>query len=319
MLNEIFYLILNMSLASNFIITALLLLRLFKPLPKRFVYPMWTLAFFRLSVPFTLTTRWSLFNFTGGLVKRLITIETITHGTVSIPLSKNMAFMNMIGAAENYIPITYKTESLRQVFLIGSITWTIITAAMLLTALILYTLTKKELNEAVLIKGNIYRSDMLFTPVLIGVFRPKIIFPLGLDPDSIEGTMIQEHENIHRDRLDNLWRSLAIGITCLHWFNPLVWVMLKMFFVDMELSCDEEVMRRRKYSKSECIVYASTLLQYAEEKRFLISSSFGRSGVKVRIINVLNYKRMTVIGTIASTIFLLAIVLILITNPTLRG
>jgi beta-lactamase regulating signal transducer with metallopeptidase domain len=319
MIDEIFYLILNMSIASCFVIAVLLLLRLYKPLPRRFVYPLWALAFFRLNVPFTLTTGWSLFNFTGNLVKRLITIETITHATVSIPASDHMAIMNVIGAAESYIPIEYKTQSLRQVFLAGSAVWAIATVAALLVAGILYALTRRELNKAVLIKDNIYCSDMLLSPILMGVFRPKIILPPGLNPDSREGKMILAHENAHRKRLDNLWRTLAIGIACLHWFNPLVWVMLKVFFEDMELSCDEYVLRRGKYSSDECKVYASTLLQFAEDKRFLISSAFGRSGVKVRIVNVLNYKRMTVIGAVASTVFLLVVTLVLITNPTLRG
>jgi beta-lactamase regulating signal transducer with metallopeptidase domain len=319
MIDEIFYLIMNMSLASCFVIAVLLLLRLYKPLPRRIVYPLWTLVFFRLTMPFTLTTGWSLFNFTGGLVKRLITIETITQGTVSVPASDRLAVMNVIGAAERYIPIEYKTQSLRQVFMIGSVVWAIVAIAALLATGILYALAHKELNKAVLIKGNIYCSDMLLSPMLMGVFHPKFILPPGLNPDSIEGKMILAHENVHRRRLDNLWRTLVIGIACLHWFNPLVWVMLKKFFEDMELSCDESVLRRGKYSRDECKIYATTLLRFGEDKRFLISSAFGRSGVKVRIVNVLNYKRMTLIGAVASAVFLLILTLVLITNPALRG
>lgn len=319
MIGEIFYLILNMSLASCFAIAALLFLRLYKPLPRRFVYPLWALAFFRLIVPFTPATGWSLFNFTGGLVKRLVTVETITHGAVPVPTSGNWVMMNMIGAAESYLPMEYKTEALRQVFIIASAVWAIVAAAALLAACILYALVRRELKKAILIKDNIYCSDMLLSPVLMGVFHPKILLPPGLDPASAEGTMVLAHEKVHHKRLDNLWRTLAIGTACLHWFNPLVWVMLKIFFCDMELSCDEVVLRRGKYSTDECKVYASALLRFAEDKRFLISSAFGRSGVKVRIVNVLNYKRMTVIGAVASAVFLLAVALVLITNPTLRG
>lgn len=317
MLNGIFYFILNMSLTSCFVIAALFILRLCKPLPRRFIYPLWALAFFRLIMPFSLTTGWSLFNFTGSLVKRLVTIDIITHGSVSIP-SDRLAVMNMIGAAESYTPIEYKTESLRQIFAIGSVVWSIIAVAALLSACILYTLTLRELKNSVLIKDNIYCSDMLLSPLLMGVFRPKIIFPPGLDPDSPEGAMILAHENVHRRRLDNLWRTIAVGIVCLHWFNPLVWVMLKAYFNDMELSCDESVIGQSGYCDHERKAYASTLLHFAEDKKFLISSAFGHSGVKVRIMNVLNYKRMTVIGAAASTVFLLVVTLVLITNPALR-
>lgn len=319
MMDNVFYLILNMSLASVFVIAALLLIRLIKPLPKRIVYPLWILAFFRLLFPFTLSTDWSLFNFTGGLVKRLITVETITQGTIPVPGSGKLAAMNMIGVAESYMPIEYQTESLRHIFTVSSNVWAIAAVGALLTACILYTLTLAGLRKAAPVRGNLYRSDILLSPVLMGVFRPKIIFPPGLDPESPEGKMVLAHESIHRQRLDNLWRVMAVGIACIHWFNPLVWVMLKAFFTDMELSCDEAVVLKGRYGAEERKAYASALLRFAEEKRFLISTAFGRSGVRVRIVNILNYKRLTVIGAVASAVFLLAVALVLITNPALRG
>jgi beta-lactamase regulating signal transducer with metallopeptidase domain len=271
-MDDIFYLILNMSVASCFVISVLLLLRLFKPIQRRFIYPLWALAAFRLIVPFSLTSRWSLFNFTGGLVKRLVTFETITNGAVSVPTSDNLSMMNMIGAAKSYTPIEYKTDALRQVFIVGSAVWAIVAAAMFLAAIILYVLTQKELKKAMLIKDSIYYSDMLLSPVLIGLFHPRIILPPGLDPNSAEGEMILAHEDVHSRRLDNLWRIFAVGIACVHWFNPFVWMMLKALFEDMELSCDEAVIRRGKYSGSKCKDYAAALLQFTEDKRLVVSS-----------------------------------------------
>jgi len=317
MLDTVFYFVLNMSVASCFVIVVLLLIRQIVPLPRRVTYPLWALAFFRLILPFTLPTNWSLFNFTGGLVKRLITVETITHGMVPVPGSERLVVMNFVGAAVQYMPIEYRTESLRQVFSTSSVIWAIIAAAMLLTALALYSLTRKELIKAVHIKDNLYRSDMLLSPVLTGLFRPKIILPVTLDPDSAEGRMILAHENIHRHRLDNLWRLSSICITCLHWFNPFAWVMLKSFLSDMELSCDESVIR--KYNSEERKAYAGTLLRFADNNRLLVSTAFGRSGVKVRIVNILNYKNLTLIGVVASSLLLLVIAATLITNPHLRG
>lgn len=314
-MDNAFYYILNMSLTSSFIIIAMMLLRLFKPLPKRIVYPLWIFAFFRLVFPFALSSKWSLFNYTGKLVKRLITVETVgpLHGL------EKWSFMNMIGAAERYTPIVYRTESLRRIFTIGSTLWVITAIALLLAACILYILTLSELKKSVKIKGNLYRSEMLLSPILTGIVRPKIILPIGLDPDSTEGRMVLAHEDIHRKRLDNLWRVLAIIIACVHWFNPLVWLMLKAFLSDMELSCDETVMSKGKYSIEERKAYASALLNFSEDKRILISTAFGQTGVKVRIVNVLNYKRLTVIGAVASAIFLLVLALVLITNPGIGG
>jgi len=317
MLDTVFYFVLNMSIASCFVIFALLLIRQIRPLPRRVAYPLWILAFFRLVSPFTLATSWSLFNFTGGLVKRLVTVETVTQGMAPIPGSNLFWAMNTIGAADQYMPVEYKTESLRRVFTTASVVWAIVAAAMLLCAIVLYMMTRKELKKAVHIRDNLYRSEMVISPVLTGLIHPKIILPASLDPDSAEGRMILAHENIHRRRLDNVWRLLGICITCLHWFNPFAWIMLKAFFTDMELSCDEAVIR--KLNHEERRAYAGALLQFAEDKRLLVSTAFGRSGVKVRIVNVLNYRRLTLLGALASSLLLLIIALVLITNPQLRG
>ena len=317
MLDTAFYLMLNMSLTTCFVIAALLAVRLIRPLPRRVVYPLWALAFFRLAMPFSPPTGWSLFNFTGGLVKRLITVETITQEWMPVPRAGDWSAMNILGAAETYKPVTYKTESLRRVFTVGAHIWIIVAAAALLAAAVLYTLTRRELKKAEPIGDRLYRSDMLLSPVLAGVFRPKIILPPSLDPDSPEGLMVLAHEEFHRHRRDNLWRAAAIVIACLHWFNPLVWVMLKMFFSDMERSCDEAVIRR--YDAAQRKTYAATLLRFAGDKRVLLSTAFGRSGVKVRIVSVLNYKKLTVFGAVASAAFLLAVAAVLITNPQFRG
>jgi beta-lactamase regulating signal transducer with metallopeptidase domain len=224
---------------------------------------------------------------------------------------------NSIGAAEQYSPVEYKTESLRRIFTTASVLWIIIAAAMLFTAVILYMLTQKELRKSVHIKDNLYRSDMLLSPVLTGVLRPKIILPVSLDPDSTQGQMVLAHENIHKSRMDNIWRIFSICITCLHWFNPFAWIMLKAFFTDMEQSCDEKVIR--EFNTNERKAYAATLLQFAEDKSVLVSTAFGRSGVKVRIVNVLNYKKLTLIGVVVSSLLLLILAVALITNPQLRG
>ncbi|NLA87204.1 MAG: hypothetical protein GX847_07990, partial [Clostridiales bacterium] len=143
-MNGVFYFIVNMSLASCFVIAALHAIRLIRPLRKRIVYPLWALAFFRLVLPFSLSAGWSLYNFTGGLVKRLVTVQTITQGSLPVPGPGKFAFMNMLGAAERYAPVTYKTDSLRQVFTFGAALWAIGAAAALIAVCILYILTWAE-------------------------------------------------------------------------------------------------------------------------------------------------------------------------------
>lgn len=315
MRNSMFYFLLNMSLAASAVIAALLLIRLIRPLPRRVVYPLWVLAFIRLAIPFSPSADWSLFHLAGGLVRRLVPLEMVVPGATPAPIQ--WSTMNFVGAAQSYAPLAYRTEALRNIFAVGSAVWAIVALAMLLAAAILYALTLAELRKAVRIQDNVYRSDLVLSPVLTGVFRPKIVLPPSLDPDSPQGQMVLAHENVHRRRLDNLWRALAIGIACVHWFNPLAWVMLRAFFADMELSCDEAVLRQGKYAPQQCKAYAGALLHFAEDKRFLLSTAFGRSSVRVRIVHVLNYKRMTWIGIIASVAFVLAVAMALLSNPSI--
>ena len=316
---SIFYIVLNMSVASCVVIVVLFLVRLIKPIPRRYVYPMWALAFLRLVMPFIPSSGWSLFNFTGGFVKRIVDIETVTRGAVSAPASVDMVMMNAVGAVESYDPVIYKAVSLRRIFSISSAVWAVVAVCSLFAVCLLYTFTYRELRKAVHVKGIVYSSEMVMSPVLTGVFRPRIILPPGVDPESTEGKIILEHENVHRKRLDNLWRALAVAAACVHWFNPLVWLMLRSFFRDMELSCDETVLKRGKYGSEGSKAYAAALLQFAENRSIFVPSAFGSSGVRVRIVNVLNFKRMTVIGAVASAIFLLAVAFALITNPSFRG
>jgi beta-lactamase regulating signal transducer with metallopeptidase domain len=137
----IFYIVLNMSIASCVVIAVLFLIRLIKPIPRRYIYPLWALAFFRLIMPFTLSSGLSLFNFTGGLVKRLVDIETITRGAVYLPASIDIVMMNAVGAVEGYDPIVYKAESLRRIFAVSSVVWVIAAAGALIAVCLLYSFT----------------------------------------------------------------------------------------------------------------------------------------------------------------------------------
>ena len=313
MLQTLFYFILNMSLNGIFIICGILLIRNIRVIPKRLVYIFWTAAFARLCVPFSLSSRWSVFNYTGNLIKRVIAADAIIAG----PPLQGMTMANYIGAVDSYAPAEFKTAALYRLFTTGAVVWLTVSIAALLAMVILYWLTSARFKTALLLRDNIYASDILLSPVLIGVLRPRIILPLPLSVDSPEAGSAIAHENVHRKRCDNLWRLLGFAVVCFHWFNPFAWLMLKYFLDDMELSCDEAVVRH--YDLKARKAYASALVSFAGDRGFFVSTAFGKSGIKARIVNILNYKRLTVIGTIASALLLLAVAVILATNPQIRG
>lgn len=315
-LNTAFYFVLNMSISAAVVIVLLLLIRRIRAIPRTFIYAFWSLAFLRLLLPFSVSSPFSLFNFTGGLIKKVVYMDTFVPALNSPPVyspSVHLTMANSVGAAQSYAPVTYHTQVVRDFFALSSDIWLIGALVCLSTAAVLYVLTRAELKKAVRVEGNVYVSEMLTSPMLVGIFRPRIIVPAGLDIHSNVGRYVLAHENVHRKRLDNLWRVLAIAVVCMHWFDPFAWILLKCFFSDMELSCDEKVVKL--YDVARRKEYASALVSFADSKKFMLSTSFGRSTVKVRVMNVLNYKRLTTVGAIVSVLFLIAIAVLFITNP----
>ncbi len=149
--------------------------------------------------------------------------------------------------------------------------------------------------------------------MVFGVLRPRIIIPPGLDENLQALDYVLLHERIHIKRRDNLLRLLGIFTACIHWFNPLVWVLLRMFFNDMELSCDMKAVRH--LSKEERGDYARVLVNLGSRDRVFMSTAFSKTNVRVRVFNVMGYKQMTILAVIVSIFFIAAAVAALITNP----
>lgn len=311
MLNTAFYFVLNMSINASIIIIFILLIRRIKLIPKSLIYIFWSVAFMRLLLPFSISSRYSLFNYTGGLIKRVISLDTIITSFEKVPIDFSMT--NFIGVANDYLPITYKSSELKSFFIISSNIWIIgvIVAFIILSAI--YFFTKLELKKATHIKDNIYILEKLSSPTLVGIFKPKIIFPAIFDLNSEGFDYIVAHENAHKKRFDNIFRVVGLIIVLIHWFNPLAWLMLKYFLIDMELSCDEKVVKEFDVEKRK--EYANTLVNFAESKQIFIASSFGKSNVRQRVLNVLNYKSLTLLGIVFAVIFLFLIAIVFLTNP----
>lgn len=301
-----FYLILNMSITGTVIGLLLLVLKRIKILPAFGSYLLWGLAGIRLIVPFSFSSPLSLFNYTGNLIKRVITVPT---GEPSMDLT----LTNAIGAARNYFPVSYQSERLNRIFSIAALIWVILAAAGLIAASILYALTRNALQKARPVSGGLFESDLISSPMICGIVRPRIIVPSQLSMDKSALDHILLHERVHLKRCDNLWRLIAVGIACLHWFNPLVWVFLKAFFEDMELSCDARAVKALKSSERKA--YARTLLQFGTGQRLLMSTAFGGSKMRVRIQNVISCRKLTLSAMIFTSIFIAAVSIVLLTNP----
>lgn len=306
MLSEIFYWLLNMSIVGGGVSIIILALRKIRKIPKSFVYMLWIIPMLRLILPFGMTNKYSLMTLVSNLTTRSVVVY---EGTKFIP---ELSFTNSIMAANTYFPVEYKTKLLDGVFHVTSIIWAIIAAAAVLTAVLLYTFTKSEIKGSVPYKDNIFLSERITSPALYGIICPKIIIPHGLSETDLNYVIM--HEKAHAKRHDNLWRSVAVVICCIHWFNPICWLSLRYFLEDMELSCDNKVLW--KLTDKEKKEYAYTILNAAAHKNMFVAA-FGGAKIKIRVENIISYRKLTITSAFFFSALIVSIFIILVTNSAL--
>jgi len=304
MLAAVFYWILNMSILGSITGVIVLGLRQIKSFPRRFTYAFWLIPLIRLWFPVLISNKFSLMALLAKLGVR--TVEAGVDARV-LPFTS----MNTIKAAESYHPFVFETNTLQMIFSIGAVIWLTVFLSLLLTMLLLYFVTKTEMRSALHLFKNIYESDRIATPAVYGIIRPRILVPAGMNPLDLSYAVI--HEKAHIRRGDNFIRCVALVTACFHWFNPLVWVFLKFSFADMELSCDEKVMKNLDETGRR--QYAASLLNCLAPARInLFSVSFGGSKIKERVGNILSYKQLTAVSCLCFFILAAAIAAALLTN-----
>lgn len=302
MIGEIFYWILSMSVLGGAVILILLALRRLRRFPRRFIYFMWAAPAIRLLIPVGLPSRYSLLSlFSGSILK-------------SVDLSKtdgfpDMTASNLIQAADQYFPISYKSDLLRQIFEGAGLVW--LTAACLAAAaaVYLYWQGMSGTRDRTEVMPGICRSDRARCPAVYGILRPVIFIPADL-PDA-ECRYVIWHEKAHMRRKDNLFRLAAVLIACIHWFNPLIWISLKYFFEDMEISCDEMVMKRLLPEEQK--EYASAILSCAKNNS-PFASAFGGAGIRQRIEYILSYRKLTALSALLCFAWTAAVLFVLLAN-----
>ncbi len=299
-MEELFLTVLNMSLTASYVIAAIILARLFlKKAPKVISYILWTVAGFRLTVPFTFESVFSLIPFKSQLIPQTAALsENVSLGSAAGAALRAVgdAANGGLGTVTVYLgktadgyPITTEAYHSEVWLMFGSYLWLIGIAALLIYSVASIVLLKRRLSGALLSESNIYEAKNLKTPFVLGFFRPKIYIPCGLSAE--EKSYIILHEQTHIKRFDHVVKFAAFLILCVHWFNPLVWIAFMLMSTDMELSCDERVLREMGGGIKK--PYAASLLSLATGKHILNGSplAFGEGNVKGRIKNVLNFKK----------------------------
>lgn len=285
--------LMHLSFTASFLMLAVFALRpILKRAPKWIACLLWALVALRLLCPFSLESAVSL-------VPRA---ETVTQTVAQSAAMQGTAQQTVATAA----------PSLSAGNLAFTI-WVSGAAAMLLYAAISYVRLYRQLRVHLHDSGNVYLCDGLQTPFILGIFRPRIFLPSGVTEP--QKTYILHHEYAHLARGDQFWKPLGFAILSIYWFHPLVWVSYILFCKDIELACDERVVRN--LSLQEKKVYSETLLLCSVRRKSVAACplSFAEVGVKTRVKSVLRYKKPLVSVVVLSCIAVLAVAVCFLTEP----
>ena len=311
-------LVLNMSITGSVVILFVLLARLvLKKAPKVFSYVLWSVVLFRLLCPVSITTDFSLLGlFDTPAVentKHTTAVEYIPYDVVhtqdlEIQLPVPPAINEAVNEVLPHEHAALGADPLEGEFAIGSIIWLLGIGTMAIYSTASYILLRRKLIGAVLLQDNIYLADGIDSPFVMGIIRPKIYLPSTLSEQ--EQGYILLHEQHHIRRGDHIIKVLAFVALCIHWFNPLVWVAFVLSSKDMEMSCDEAVVK--KMGDGIRADYSASLLSLATGRRIIAGTplAFGEGDTKSRIKNMLSWKRakpMVVFLSAIAVIFALII------------
>ncbi len=311
-MSELFLSILNMSLTASYAIIFIMLIRLpLKKAPKFISYALWGVAAFRLIIQFSFESMLSL-------MPRNINAVSIPHDII---YQQSPQINSGIEAVDSFVgplfpvPATGVSVNPLQIYIeVGAYIWVLGIAALLVYSFVSIYILKKQLKNSDLIEENIYEAKNLKTPFVLGLIKAKIYLPIGLKGEERDYILLHEQTHIHRK--DHVIKILAFFILSIHWFNPLVWFAFILMSTDMELSCDERVLK--EMNKDIKRPYANSLLSLATGRHILNGSplAFGEGNVEGRIKNVMNYKKPTFGVIVIAVILVVGVTIGLASNPT---
>ena len=310
-MTELFLKIVNMSISASWLVLAVLVLRLFlKKAPKWSIVTLWGIVAVRLMFPFSIESALSLIPSAETVAPEIMTdtAPTIQSGIPVINNTVNpIISQTFTPATENSVnPLEVLIPSLAVAWVLGAILIFMYTAISAITL-------RVKIGSAVRLSGNVYQSEYIKSPFVMGIFMPKIYVPFNMDSDAAE--LIIAHEQSHLRRKDHWWKPLGFLLLTVHWFNPLMWIAYAALCKDIELACDERVIR--SFDNEKRADYSRTLLEYSVNRGAVTACplAFGEVGVKARIKSVLNYKKPAFWLVIASLAVCVAMGVCFLTNP----
>ena len=310
-MSELFLKIVNMSISASWVVIAVLTLRFcLKKAPKWVNVLLWGIVAVRMVFPFSIESVLSLIP-SAETISPTIMMEQSPSVQTGVPALNHVinpvisgSFTPAPGASAN--PLQIWIPVLAGIWLFGI-------AALFLYSAVSYWRLRRKVCEAVILRGNIYQSEKVCSPFVLGIIRPKIYLPYHMD--SREMGHVIAHEQTHICRRDHWWKPLGFLLLTIHWFNPLMWLSYVLLCRDIELACDEKVIG--EMGNEQRADYTQALVTCSVGRRVIAACplAFGEIGVKERVKSVMNYKKPAFWIVLASVIVCAVIAVCFLTNP----
>ena len=310
-MTSLFLKVFNLSISASYLILAVLVARLLlKKAPKWVNVALWAVVGLRLLCPFSLESALSLIPSAQTVPETIVLSPSpaLDTGFASLDQVVNPA-LSQIAA-----PQAEASINPMQVYLsIAAWVWAMGLTAMLLYTVISYFRLDVKMETAVRYWGNVYQSENVDSPFVLGLFRPRIYLPYSLDDKTMEHVIA--HEQAHIQRRDHWWKPLGFLLVSIQWFNPLLWLSYVLLCRDIELACDEKVIRGLSYRQRAD--YSQALLVCALHRRPISACplAFGEVGVKDRVKSILHYRKPTFWILLVSGIVYAVLAVCFLTNP----
>lgn len=308
----VFLKLLNLSISASWLVLAVLVLRLIsKRSPKWMNVLLWGIVALRLTLPFSIESALSLIpsaETVSPAAVQFAPAPTITSGVSVIDNAVNPSLSEHFAA----VPTASVNPLYVGAYLAGWV-WLIGLGAMLLYALVSYLRLRRRVSVSLPIQDHIYLCDAISSPFILGVVKPRIYLPSGLD--EVQRQNVLAHEQAHLARRDHWWKPLGFALLAVYWFNPVLWLAYALLCRDIELACDERVIRTM--DESAVKTYSTVLLACSMPRKAAITCplAFGEVGVKERVRNALHYKKPAFWVVAASVAVCVVVAVCFLTDP----
>ena len=310
-MNELFLKIINMSISASWLVLAVLILRfVLKKAPKWINVLLWGIVAIRLICPFSFESTLSIIPSAETIPLNICmdTTPTINSGISAINNAVNPIISQsntpMAGASVNLLQITIGIYE--YIWIFGMIALALYTA-------ISYWRLRRKVDTAVRYKDNIFQSENVSFPFVLGIIKPRIYLPFKMNGQYLEHVVA--HEQAHICRKDHWWKPLGFLLLMIHWFNPLMWLAYVLLCRDIELACDEKVIK--ELGNEQRGDYTQALVACSINRRMIAACplAFGEVSVKERVKSVMNYKKPAFWVIIISVIVCVGVAVCFLTNP----